>query len=243
MTETIATPAPTPTPAPPARPEHVPEKFWDAGQNQVRVEALSKSYTELERKLSGMIPGPKSPEWEQSWRRAAGVPEAPDGYRIAPKDDLVAIDADVNRRLHAAGFTPLQAQLVYDLAVERLVPMVHDYADSYRTEVAHEKLAAEFGGADKWAALAPQLARWGQKNLPGPVYEALAESPEGIRALHRMMNSGEPDLRGFGAPSAAPSEADLRKLMSDKRYWRDHDPAIVRAVSEGFKRLYPERES
>jgi hypothetical protein len=237
MTDSIATP-----PAAPARPDHVPEKFWDSGAGQVRVDALSKSYAELERKLSGMIPGPKSPEWEQSWRKAAGVPEAPDGYRIAPKDDLVAVDADVNRRLHAAGFTPQQAQLVYDLAVERLVPMVQDYAGSYRAELAHEKLVAEFGGAEKWAALAPQIARWGQKSLPTPVYEALASTPEGIRALHRMMNSGEPSLRGFGAPAAPASEEDLRKLMSDKRYWRDHDPAIVRAVTEGFKRLYPERE-
>jgi hypothetical protein len=30
--------------------------------------------------------------------------------------------------------------------------------------------------------------------------------------------------------------------MADKRYWRDHDPEIARIVSEGFKRLYPERD-
>ncbi|MBL8831344.1 MAG: hypothetical protein JNL71_03055 [Rhodospirillales bacterium] len=240
MTETIANNPATP---PPARPDHVPEKFWDADGGQVRVEALSKSYSELERKLSAMIPGPKSPEWEQSWRKAMGVPEAPDAYRIVPKDDLVAPDADVNRRLHAAGFTPQQAQLVYDLAVERLVPMVQDYAEGYRAEIARERLAAEFGGAEKWAALAPQIARWGSQNLPGHVYEALAASPEGIRALHRMMSSGEPDLRGFGGASQPLDEEGLRKLMSDRRYWRDHDPAVVRAVSEGFKRLYPDRES
>jgi hypothetical protein len=240
MTDTIASAPATP---PPSRPEHVPEKFWDVEGNQVRVEALSKSYSELERKLSGMIPGPKSPEWEQSWRKALGVPDAPDAYRIAPKDELVSVDPEVNRRLHAAGFTPQQAQLVYDLAVERLVPMVQDYAENYRTETAREKLAAEFGGADQWAALAPQIARWGQQNLPAHVYQALAASPEGVRAMHRMMSSKEPDLRGFGGSTAPLDEEGLRKLMSDKRYWRDHDPAIVRAVSEGFKRLYPDRES
>jgi hypothetical protein len=30
--------------------------------------------------------------------------------------------------------------------------------------------------------------------------------------------------------------------MADKRYWRDHDPEIVRVVQEGFKRLYPNGE-
>jgi hypothetical protein len=235
MNETIATP--------PARPEHVPEKFWDADAGNVRVDALSKSYGELERKLSGMIPGPKSPEWEQSWRRARGVPEAPDGYRIEPRDETIAADAYVNRRLHEAGFTPAQAQLVYDLAAERLVPMVRDYAEDYRAELARERLASEFGGAEKWAALAPQIARWGERHLPRAAYEALAATPEGVRALHRMMVSGEPGLAGEGGAAAPLDEAGLRKLMADRRYWRDHDPAVARAVAEGFRRLYPEKEA
>ncbi len=231
------------TPPPAARPDYVPEKFWDTQAGQVRVEALSKSYGELERKLSGMVPGPKSPEWEQNWRRAMGVPETAEGYGISLRDDHLAVDADVNRRLHAAGFTPAQAQLVYDLAAERLVPLVREYADGYRAEIAREKLVAEFGGAAKWEALAPQIARWGQANLPGPVYEALASTPEGVRALSRLMSSGEPDLNGIGGSLRPLDEEGLRKLMADRRYWRDHDPEIARVVSEGFRRLYPDRDS
>lgn len=227
--------------AAPARPDYVPEKFWDPQGGQVRVEALSKSYGELERRMSGMIPGPKSADWDQTWRRAMGVPASADGYAIAPKDEAVSVDADVNRRLHAAGFTPQQAQLVYDLAAERLVPLVREYAESYRADIAREKLAAEFGGAEKWQALAPQIARWGEANLPAPVYAALAATPEGVRALHRLMSSGEPSLDELGGGGAPSDEVGLRKLMADKRYWRDHDPAIARAVSEGFRRLYPER--
>ncbi|MBI1243605.1 MAG: hypothetical protein GC202_01240 [Alphaproteobacteria bacterium] len=242
MTDSADTGA-TATPTAAARPDYVPEKFWDAQGRQVRVEALSKSYGELERKLSGMVPGPKSPEWEQGWRRAMGVPDTADGYGIALKDDSLTIDPDVNQRLHAAGFTPAQAQLVYDLASERLVPLVREYADSYRTEVAREKLAAEFGGAEKWDALAPQIARWGQANLPKPVYEALASTPEGVRALNRLMSSGEPDLNGLGSGARPLDEEGLRKLMADKRYWRDHDPEVARVVSEGFRRLYPDREA
>ena len=226
-----------------ARPNHVPEKFWDPEAKQVRIDALTKSYSELERKLSGMIPGPQAKDWEQSWRKALGVPDAPDAYRIDMKDDLLQIDPDVNKRLHEAGFSPRQAQLVYDLAIERLVPMVRDYADTYRTETTRTKLADEFGGAEKWDSLAPQMARWGEANLPASVYEALAATPEGVRALHRLMNSGEPSLRGLGGGAAGPAdETELRKLMADKRYWRDHDPEIVRIVSEGFKHLYPDRD-
>lgn len=33
----------------PQRPEHIPEKFWDAEKGEVRLEELAKSYTELEK--------------------------------------------------------------------------------------------------------------------------------------------------------------------------------------------------
>jgi len=36
-----------------------------------------------------------------------------------------------------------------------------------------------------------------------------------------------------------PREEDLRQLMRDPRYWRDHDPQIVDTVSQGFRELYP----
>jgi hypothetical protein len=246
MPETQAAAASTPAPLAAqnsARPNHVPEKFWDPEAKQVRIDALTKSYSELERKLSGMIPGPQSHDWEQSWRKAHGVPDAPDAYSIEMKDDLLQIDPDVNKRLHEAGFSPRQAQLVYDLAIERLVPMVRDYADNFRTETTRSKLAEEFGGSEKWESLAPQIARWGEANLPASVYGALAATPEGVRALHRLMNSGEPNLRGLGGGASGPAdETELRKLMADKRYWRDHDPEIVRIVAEGFKRLYPDKK-
>lgn len=225
------------------RPSYLPEKFWDPEGKKPRLDVMSKSYGELERKLSSMMPGPQAPEFDQAVRKALGVPEAPDAYRIALKDDLLQIDPEVNKRLHAAGFSPTQAQLVYDLAVERMVPLVREYAEGYRSELAQAKLAEEFGGEAAWATLAPQLASWGQANLPSSVYGALAATPEGVRALHKLMNSGEPNLRGATAGASGPAdEAGLRKLMADKRYWRDHDPEIVRIVSEGFKHLYPDRD-
>ena len=32
-------------------------------------------------------------------------------------------------------------------------------------------------------------------------------------------------------------ERDLRRMMRDPRYWRDHDPYIIQRVCEGFKDL------
>ncbi|MFC7689998.1 hypothetical protein ACFQY5_10690 [Paeniroseomonas aquatica] len=36
-----------------------------------------------------------------------------------------------------------------------------------------------FGGADRFKAMAAQLAAWGKAKLPGPVYAALASTAEG----------------------------------------------------------------
>jgi hypothetical protein len=60
---------------------------------------MSKSYGELERKLSSMMPGPQAPDFDQAVRKALGVPEAPDAYRIALKDDLLQIDPEVKSRI------------------------------------------------------------------------------------------------------------------------------------------------
>ena len=223
----------------PARPDYVPEKFWNAQRGAIESEALARAYAELERKMSGYVPGPSSPDWQGTVRRALGVPDSPEGYRLAIKDDFLQVDPEVNARLHAAGFSPEQAQLVYDLAVERMVPMVARYAEQSRAEQQLERLIEEFGGQTRWNAIAGQISGWGRANLSPDVYDALASSPDGIRALRKLMESGEPALSGRGGAPAPVSEAELRAMMKDKRYWKDRDPELVRIVTEGFERLYP----
>lgn len=223
----------------PTRPDYVPEKFWNAANGAIESDSLARAYGELERKMSGYMPGPSSPDWQSSVRRALGVPDSPDGYKLTVKDDLLQVDPEVNARLHAAGFSPEQAQLVYDLAVERMVPMVAQFADQSRTEQQLDRLIEEFGGQERWNSLANQIAGWGRANLSPEVYAALASSPDGIRALRKLMDSGEPSLSGRGAAPSPASEAELRAIMKDKRYWKDRDPELVRIVSEGFERLYP----
>lgn len=249
-TETAAPATPTSTSAPepvsllpnpaPAggRPESLPEKFWDSEKGAIRTDDLAKAYTELERRMSGSVPGPGSAEWDSTLRRALEIPETPDGYQIAMKDDLLTVDPAVNARLHQAGFSPRQAQLVYDLAVERIVPLAAQLAADARHEQTMERLTEEFGGTEKWNALSGQIAAWGQRNLSPVVYAALAASPDGIRAMRRLMESGEPPLGMPGGSPTPASEGDLREMMKDKRYWRDRDPAFIRAVTDGYRRLY-----
>jgi len=210
----------------PVRPDIIPEKFWDAGAGEVRVDALAKSYAELERKLGS------SP--------ARDVPESADGYAIDTDDRLVGADPAVNARLHAAGFTQDQAQLVYDLAGEYLPGMVGEVVAEFEARNQVERLERHYGGADRWRETARQLATWGRAKLPPDVFHALSGTYEGVLALDGMMRNGEPGLGGGGdgAPAGA-SEADLKEMMRDPRYWREREPLFVEKVRDGFRKLFP----
>ncbi len=223
----------------PGAPPAVPEKFRDPETGAVRVEALLKSYLELERKLSAPASPPGGGEGA-GLLRAPGVPDGPEGYCIACDHGLFEPDPAVNGRLHGAGFTPEQAQLVYDLAAERLVPLIQELAAEFQAEREVERLSAQFGGAERWREVSRQLHAWAVKNLPPAAVEGLSTTYEGVMALHRMMTGGEPAALSMpaGAPSAG-GEAELQALMRDPRYWRDRDPTVVSRVTDGFQRLYP----
>jgi len=211
-----------------AKPDVVPDKFWDEAAGAVRVEALAKSYGELERKLGGLA--------------GRGVPETAEAYEIDPGDGPIGPDAEVNAKLHEAGSTQEQARLVYDLANQYLPGLVGEMAGAFEARNQVDRLVRHYGGAERWRETARQLATWGRDRLPAEVFEALSCTYEGVLALERMMESGEPPL-GAAGETAGPglSEADLREMMRDPRYWRERDPAIVAKVRDGFRRLFPGR--
>ena len=242
--------APTPDAEPdtehqakPARPSGVPEKFWNAEAGCVRTEALLKSYLEIERKLGSMIALPMDGddrEGHSRLQRALGVPEGPDDYQITSRSDLLEPSADINAKLHAAGFTPKQAQIVYDLAADHLLPLVDELLDEFGSARDSERLAHRFGGTEAWRALAGQIKTWGRANLSDEVFSTLSTSYDGVLAMHQMMQAPEPAvLRDGQGPKAAPDETTLTQMMRDPRYWRDRDPDVVARVTEGFRRLYP----
>ena len=224
------------------RPAGVPEKFWDREAGMIRTDALLKSYVELERKLGSMVPLPSDDDQEgrERLRRALGVPAAADEYRIEVRDELLEPTPELNARLHKAGFTQEQAQLVYDLAAEHVLPLIDDVMGELHASRDFERLAKHFGDDAAWQNMARQIKTWGQANLTGDVYRTLAASYDGVLAMHQMMQAREPAvLQDADGPQGEIDEAALTRLMRDPRYWRERDPAIVAQVTEGFQRLYP----
>jgi hypothetical protein len=225
----------------------VPEKFRDPATGGLRADALLRSYLELERRLSQ----PQArPFWETgdapddatraAVLRALGVPDAPDGYAVACDHGLFEPDPDIDARLHAAGFTRQQAQLLYDLAAERMVPMIQEVATRFQAERELERLHAEFGGPAGWRAVSRQILAWAKASLPPAAVEALSTTYDGVMAMRRMMEAGEPAGVGGGAPAAAADgDAEVRRMMRDPRYWRDREPGVVARVTSAFERMYP----
>lgn len=205
---------------------NIPEKFKDPDTGKLRLKTLLDSYAELERRLS------KSP----------AVPATHAEYCVDCSHGLFSSDEDINRRLHERGFSQEQAQLVYDLAAERMVPMVTQLAGDFQADREIERLIVHFGGEEKWKEVSRQLLAFGRRQLPPDVLDNMAASYEGVLALYRMMKGEEPGLRRKDAavtgPEGAESEMELHGMMRDPRYWRDRDPAFVNKVTQGFQRMY-----
>ena len=248
-----------------------PAKFLDPETGELRVEALMKSYTELERRmgagehLNRGVAGPDSPLPEDSDLDGpdphdsdpddaddpAGdadsddayddtVPDSPEDYRIDSDHPWLANDAELNGILHENGFSQGQAQLVYDIAHEYVLPLLDKLAGEIAGLRGERQLREVFPG-DDWEARAEQTQQWGAGALPEDLYETLAATPAGVAAMHRMMQHGEPGFLSRNGPAGpAVDEAALRSLMNDPRYWRDHDPSVIAKVQDGFQRLYPD---
>lgn len=200
----------------------VPEKFKDPTTGAVKVDALAQSYRELEKRLS-QIPAP---------------PKSHDDYCVDCSHGLFTPDTGVNKRLHEKGFTQDQVQEVYNLAAEKLMPMMMEIAADFQADREVEKLVNHFGGAEQWQEIARQLLAFGQKNLPADVLDNLSSSYEGVLALYRMMKGEEPSLRRDSTVAGEVDSRDLSSMMRDPRYWKHKDPAFIAKVTDGFQKLY-----
>ena len=203
---------------------NVPEKFRDAETGKIRLDRLLQSYQALERKLSS--------------NSAPQIPATPDEYKIELANPAIQVDADVNRRLHEQGFTEEQVQTVYDLATEKLMPVMQAMVAEFEADKEIEKLVEKFGGPEKWAEMARQMLAFGQKNLAPDVLENLASSYDGVMALYKMMKSEEPNMSPRDKAVDTDGLDDLNAMMRDPRYWREKDPAFVKKVTSGFEKLY-----
>ena len=225
---------------------NIPEKF-KAKDGSLNAEALLQSYQELERKMGSMISIPTeedSDEVKKDFYHKLGVPENAESYQIEIKEELLAADPDVNQKLYDLGFTNKQVQAVYDLAAEKVLPVIEDLAQEYEASRQRQALENYFGGKDKFDEVARQLSVWAKQNIDENLLSALSTTYEGVLALYKMMETAEPAVKmATDLSNTNMTEDDLKEMMKSPAYWRDQNPELLKKVAEGFSRLYPAKKN
>lgn len=232
------------TSAAPQRPEHVPEKFWDAEKGVVRSDDLAKSYAELEKKV-GQKPDDKAQKAETKAGAKddkAAKAEAPEPMQNLASDmkgkgldfheffdeiqDKGELSEDSLGKLEAAGYSKA---------------FLNEYIAGQ--EALAEKMISEvhgiFGGEKEFSA----ATQWAAANLPAAEVEEInaviqrgnqAEIKRVFKALKSDIISKrgtEPNLlKGdvAGAGARYESWAQVTKDMRSPEYKRD--PAFRASV-------------
>ena len=102
--------------------QKIPEKFQNT-DGTVNVDALLKSYSELEKKIGSMVsvPGDNTDKTaREKFNRAIGVPENATDY---PSNSLFD-DESIKQKFHDIGLTVTQVEQIYSVAEEILSPVL-----------------------------------------------------------------------------------------------------------------------
>ena len=216
--------------------DKIPEKFLNQ-DGTLNTDALMKSYSELEKKIGGMITVPTA-ECDESVRlrfnRAIGVPESADEY---PTNELFD-DENLKNKFHEIGLTSNQVEKIYSIANEMLAPVISELYDVQNEKNAFAELKNFFGSTEKMNEALRAIDAFGKQFLPADAFDELCSTPQGIQGVYRMMQSMEPNVETEKNEIKTLTDSDLRRMMRDPKYWRDGDAEYIRKIENGFKKLY-----
>lgn len=216
--------------------EKIPEKFLNK-DGTLNADALMKSYTELEKKIGGMISVPDEnadDDARAKFNHAIGVPDDAAQY---PSNDLFDDDA-LREKFREIGLTCTQVEKIYSIAEEFLSPVLSELFSMQNETNAITELKNFFGGTEKMNDALIAINAFGEKFLPRDAFDALCATPQGIQGVYKMMQSMEPSIQTEKNSSENLTDDDLRRMMRDPKYWRDGDAEYVRKIENGFKKLY-----
>lgn len=213
----------------------VEENFWDKDKNEVNVGALLKSQQDLRKQISS-DPSPK------------------DGYVCnIPEEYKEILEADPSSPLWKVAVAWAKE---HKISQEDFDALAKPYFDELAAPLKNykEELANEEAKLDKIYGNKKQEVKERIKNFfknSGLSEDAevmneigiLTQTAAGVRALDALIKkspSGMTMTSGSASAQTEYSKEQLRSMMKDPRYWRDHEPGYVKIITEGFKKLYGE---
>ena len=213
-----------------ARPEWLPEKYKSP-------EELAKAYKELESKLGTKEEDYRKKIVEELQAEAFKDRPASSGEYELPDfvDSEEALSSDLLKWWADHSFENGYSQDEFAKGIEiykNSMPKGPDL-DAERVKLgdsANQRIDAASMFAMKF---------FPEKTLPA--IERLCESAEGIMALEVIMESmKDGSFSAQANPSGGSTEADLKEMMRDERYWNaaKRDADFVKKVDAGFKKIY-----
>jgi len=237
---------------PSGRPDHVPEKFWDAEKGEVRTDAVLKSYTELEKRLGAPQQQPAepqqnadepSPEAREQGEQVANILEA---NGLDPQRFNVEIEQ--NGSLSEESYSELESKgFTRDMVDQYLAGagLIGEYAEVL-TESQLESVYSSVGGEESFNA----MSAWAAQNVDESALETYNDMVNSgnpaqaqaavtwIKSMYTDANGSEPNLLNGESnqrDTVEPfrSTAQITEAMRDPRY--KSDPAYREDVA---RRLY-----
>jgi len=212
-----------------ARPETVPQKYWDAEAGGVNVQAILENERGLMQKVTDLT--------------ASRVPK--DGYRLNMPDHLKGLGFDEEDPLFqaAAGFAKER-----NLDQEGMDALVGAYYSMLPSpEAIADGLKPEWG--DRTVNEIKANTDWLDARFDGEVRQSLTAlelhpgGQKALKALREAMAGPTPiQERDGGGAGGGLSEAKLEEMKQDPRYWDPNrrDESYVRQVREGYEKLFPD---
>lgn len=158
----------------PAKPEWVPEKFWDAEKGEVKTEDMAKSYGELEKKASGKKPA-DAPAAKKDGEAATADADAAKQVAEAAGVDFAALDTEyqTDGKLSDESYAKLAEKGIPRDRVDAYIAGVQAQSASLM-KAAHDAA----GGAEQFAA----VQAWAAENA----------NPADLQAYNDLVQTGDP---------------------------------------------------
>lgn len=235
--------------SPSARPEHIPEKFWDAEKGEPRYEDLAKSYTELEKKLGQQGTPEEKPEVkpEDPAKDAEGETVANILEANGLNPERFTVEISTNGELSEESYQELASKgfpremVDQYLAGAGLLSEANNVLQEAQLNEVYDVVGGEesYGVLRDWAAQNVEkgsLSTYNDMVNSGNVAQAKA-AVTWLKSMYTEANGSEPKLvsgQTNAASSAEPfrSTAQVTQAMRDPRY--QTDPAYREEV---YKRL------
>lgn len=216
----------------PERPEWLPEKYKTP-------EDLAKAYKQLESKLGSKDEDLRKSIIEELQAEAMSERPATAGdYQLPDSvDPSSAVDSELLKWWSDHAYENGYSQDEFAKGIEMYMSAMQQ--TSGPDLEAEAKKLGENANQRISAASAFAKKMFGEDQM-GAI-ERLFEGADGILAMETIMEAlKDGDFSSDTSSASAISEADLREMMQDPRYWKagSQDRDFVKKVDDGFRKLY-----